>query len=87
MSVADVAREPRAVAKDSSGFPRDHIDAELGDPKSTRAWCRGTAPTRAGHDARNMLFRKMHATVSFENDKFWMDELAHDVDVDGTCFG
>jgi hypothetical protein len=32
-------------------------------------------------DAPDMLFRKLHAAVSIENDKFWVDELAHEMSV------
>jgi hypothetical protein len=92
MPGAEVFRDPRAVAKGSSGSPRAVLMEMSGTPSwhkhsfggplsCERSECQeglGAQPPRKGG-----LGALLHVAVSVVNDKFWVDELAHEMSVLG----
>jgi hypothetical protein len=90
MPGAELSRDPRAVVKGSSGSPRAVFMEISGTPSRhkhgvggvllcERSKCQaglGAQPPRKGG-----LGSQLHAAVSIENDKFWVDELAHGMSV------
>jgi hypothetical protein len=80
MPGAEVSRDPRAVAKGSSGPPR----AVLMEISGTPSWHKhsfGGPLSCERSECQGGLVAQLLAAVSIENDKFWVDELAHEMSV------
>jgi hypothetical protein len=76
MPGAEVSRDPRAVAKGSSGSPRAVFTDISGSPSWHNHSVGGPLSCERS-ECQGGLEAQLHAAFSIENDKFSVDELAH----------
>jgi hypothetical protein len=80
MPGAEVSRDPRAVAKGSSGSPRAVLMVISGTPSWHKHSVGGPLSCERS-ECQGSLGAQLHAAVAIENDKVWVDDLAHEMSV------